>query len=480
MFFLLVSDLHFAGERSDLLEWEQMADEAASVLRQLWAVTVANENQGDDEPRADAVLFGGDSMDRGRWSGRQHFLEAVTMLEGKLGCPRTNMVVVPGNHDMLGVKYDPSPRRESTRLYIALPGPNPDQPNYWRDQETEDGLKKLAAPFQDYCELLSAPGNGFGHLTRVPGMEGMGTVCHVLHSNTDVRTVVVGLNNVWSYETEMPERSVLPIGWGQWRLARACALRLDRASGAEHALRVGLVHAPLTLLPESEEVHIEPEVQDDLNIVVSGHRHGLAKPVLAQWDEGDCLYIPVASAQKPYANPRCSFTWLVVDGDPARDSYTARVLPYARVHGFGGAGFRFCPQAAQSSGFSLRRKRTTRAATQSRSILEAKVDSATELIVAENLPLPSNVVGSRGAGRNTISKLPQRALVIAKDRDRLTSEAQRAVLRRLSSGRAAGLDALRIGLPPELRPFLWDAITQLKRANAVVVQDNICIYIGGG
>ena len=297
--FIHISDIHFGQERDQRVHIhndvkEQLIADARRVVR------------GELRSKAAAILVTGDIAFSGITEQYIVAGEWLDRLAGEVGCERTRVQMVPGNHDLDRDKASTGAELLLEKIHAG--GPE----TYEKIIDNPLDRELLFARFEDYESFC------FGYRCELDGEVKAATNLHVeLAPGRSIRFIRMNSSLLCTGQ-EGDKDPKLMVGERQFII--------DRKDGEENIV---LIHHPLNWFKDSAAV--KTYIESRARVFISGHEHD-PKVDVREVDTDCDLMMLAAGATVPFkSNEIFTFTYNVIefDWDPVDDGLVVTMHPRA-------------------------------------------------------------------------------------------------------------------------------------------------------
>ena len=293
--FIHLSDIHFGQERGGLIYVhgdvrDQLLDDAQSV------------RESFPDQKIDGVLVTGDLAYSGtpdEYAAAGKFLDLLTE---RVGCPRTAVQVIPGNHDI----HRESICKASEWMLSEIASKGAEAlDSFLEDEQDRTVLYGRLRQYGKFAEAYNCPLDGAGGIA--------GQKPFLLAHGRTLR--FIGLNSALSCGKK-DERGKLMLGAKQWVLPRARGEEL-----------VVLCHHPLHWFRDSDDALTY--VQTRARVFMSGHEHNPSFEVRTVENGCDLLLIAAGATTPPKETEIYRFTYNIIEfeWDEQQDGLRVTLLP---------------------------------------------------------------------------------------------------------------------------------------------------------
>lgn len=295
--FIHLSDIHFGQETGELVfvhrDVRDQVIEDAGLLR-----------DGFQDQKIDGVLVTGDLA----YSGlAEEYAEAGTFLDRltkRVGCPRTAVRVIPGNHDIH--RKSICKASEWMLSEIAAKGAAA-LDSFLVDEQDREVLYGRLRQYGKFSSAYDCPLDGAG------GIAGQQTI--PLAPGRTLR--FIGLNSALSCGKD-DEQGKLMLGAKQWVLPRNAGEEL-----------VVLCHHPLHWFRDSDEAL--KYVRSRARVFMSGHEHNPSFNVQPIEDGCELLMLAAGATTPPKATETYKYTYNIIEFDWDEEKDGLKVTLFPRV-----------------------------------------------------------------------------------------------------------------------------------------------------
>lgn len=295
--FLHLSDIHFGQERGGLVYvHDDVRDQVvndAQVLRETFS-----------DKKIDGVLVTGDLTYSGtpeEYGAAGTFLDRLT---AQIGCPRTAVRVIPGNHDV----HRKSICKASDWMLSEIAGKGAEAlDSFLEDEQDREVLYGRLRHYRKFAEAYDCPLDGAG------GIAGQASL--ILAPGRILR--FIGLNSALSCGKK-DEKGKLVLGAKQWVLPRIRGEEL-----------IVLCHHPLHWFRDSDDAL--KYVQSRARVFISGHEHNPSFDLHPIEDRCDLLVLAAGATTPPKESEVYKYTYNIIEFEWDSRTDGLRVTVFPRV-----------------------------------------------------------------------------------------------------------------------------------------------------
>jgi hypothetical protein len=295
--FIHLSDIHFGQERGELV---YIHDDVRDQV--LDDVQIVRESLPDR--KIDGVLVTGDLAYSGtleEYAAAGKFLDLLTE---KVGCPRTAVRVIPGNHDI----HRKSICKASEWMLSEIAAKGSEAlDSFLEDEQDREVLYGRLRQYRKFAEAYNCPLDGAGGIA--------GQQSFLLAPGRTLR--FIGLNSALSCGKE-DEQGKLMLGAKQWVLPRNRGEEL-----------VVLCHHPLHWFQDS--VDALKYVQTRARVFMSGHEHNPSFDVQSIENRCDLLLLAAGATTPPKESEIYKYTYNVIEFEWNQQQDGLQVTLFPRV-----------------------------------------------------------------------------------------------------------------------------------------------------
>ncbi|WP_083411850.1 metallophosphoesterase [Janthinobacterium sp. 1_2014MBL_MicDiv] len=301
--FLHFSDIHF-GQEDRLGAWEVHNDVRAEVLADCRRVIA----DGLLEKRVDAILVTGDIAQQGLEAEFKQAVEWLDQVTEVVGCPRTSVHVIPGNHDVDLTLMGKTAKTVQDQIRALATS---EIPAFMKDL-SKDSDNPLLRKFTDYRAFAEAYGSDF-HSTGRP----VAIHSHALDENRSLR--FVGLCSVLVCDKDDNVGNMV-LGPSQYVIPRE-----------QQVEDVYMMHHPLSWYKDCAE--ITPYINSRARVLLTGHEHAPALKKIVYDDGWEQLHIAAGALNPPRQSTgyTFSYSWIEFSHGFEEGSEVINVTVYPRI-----------------------------------------------------------------------------------------------------------------------------------------------------
>jgi predicted phosphodiesterase len=369
--FLHFSDIHF-GQEDRLGAWEIHNDARSEVLADCRRVIA----EGIVEHGVEAILVTGDIAQQGLECEFKQAVDWLDQVTEIVGCPRTSVHVIPGNHDVDLTLIGRTAKTVQDEIRELAPSKIP----AYMKELSKDSDNPLLRKFTDYRAFAEAYGSDFLSTERPVAIHS-----HALTGNKALR--FIGLCSVLVSDRD-DDIGKMVLGPSQYVIPRE-----------DQFEDVYMMHHPLNWYKDCEE--ITPYVNSRARVLLTGHEHAPALRKIVRDDGWEQLHIAAGALNPPRQSTgyTFSYSWIEFSHEFKDGLEVLNVTVYPRIWT---SSTRFGPDREKTGGqesVRIQLKVAPHQATVTTSIGGAPLENSTpvqpeheeEIAMPTSEPLPDRV-----------------------------------------------------------------------------------------
>lgn len=275
--FVHLSDIHFGQEKNGkLIYYDDVRNE---LLRN------CSEMQRQLGP-AHGILITGDIAYSGKPEQYHRAGEWLDRLTDAIGCPKTAVITVPGNHDIDLAQIS----HWGEMAYKQIRGSSPESAGEELAKccATEEG-NPLVPPVKAYREFSERYGCGFESIAR--------PICHKSYRFTDPMTLnFIGLNSVRISNLD-DDLNRLILGASQYII-----------ENVDNAVQIVMLHHPLEYFIDRHSA--KPYLTRRARVIMTGHEHTPKIQKEKGEDDTEWLMISAGATSPPERFAKYTYNWI--------------------------------------------------------------------------------------------------------------------------------------------------------------------------